>query len=237
MPPSELRKEAREALAGKWGKGVCIILAYALISFILELVMLAFQANQVVSLVLSLLVLIISVPLSYGLIVSFMKLKRGDSTSAFDFLEDGFKNFSRSWKLELWTFVKLLLPILCLIIVIALLVATFGTMYIVGNNLKIGIGIIISVLYLACVVYIVVRSLLYALAQFIAIDNPEMTAKECVLKSQELMTGNRGNLFLLALSFIGWIILCGFTLYIGLLWLIPYMQVATICFYDRLKSK
>ena len=28
MPASEIRKDAREALTGKWGKAVCIILVY-----------------------------------------------------------------------------------------------------------------------------------------------------------------------------------------------------------------
>ncbi len=237
MPPSEIRKEAREALAGNWGKGVCIVLAYGLISFIFEMILAAFKSNGLIVSILNLAISIVTVPISYGLLISFMKLKRGDNTSAFDFLEDGFKNFARSWKIELWTFVKLLLPILCLIVVYILMGAIFGVMYASSKNFEVGFAIIVAVLYLASIVYITARSLLYSLAQFIAIDNPEMTAKETVLKSQEMMTGNRGNLFLLMLSFIGWAFLCIFTLGIGVLWLTPYMQVATVCFYDRLKNK
>ena len=45
------------------------------------------------------------------------------------------------------------------------------------------------------------------------------------------MTGKRGKLFCLQLSFIGWAILAVFTLGIGYLWLIPYVQIAIIAFY------
>ena len=48
------------------------------------------------------------------------------------------------------------------------------------------------------------------------------------------MKGNRGNCFLLELSFIGWALLGVLTFGIGYLWLMPYMQIAMVCFYDRL---
>ena len=237
MPPSELRKEAREALAGKWGKGVCIILAYLLITFILGIVEGIFKQGSFLNFIVSIAVAIISIPLGFGLIVSFMKLKRGENTSAFDFLEDGFKNFAKAWKIQLWTLLKLLLPIICLIVLIVLMFSVFITTAISGENFNVAFAIVIAVLYIACIVYIIARSLLYVLAQYIAIDNPSLTAKECVLKSQEMMTGNRGNIFLLELSFIGWALLAVLTFGIGYLWLLPYMQIAFVCFYDRLKNK
>ena len=46
------------------------------------------------------------------------------------------------------------------------------------------------------------RSYYYALSYFIAFENPSMTSKECVLKSKELMIGNRGKLFCLQFSFL-----------------------------------
>ena len=61
--------------------------------------------------------------------------------------------------------------------------------------------------------------------------NSDLTAKEAVEKSQELMTGNRAKLFWLELSFIGWAILATIPFCIGYLWLLPYIQIATIAFY------
>lgn len=237
MPPSELRKEARESLTGNWKKGVCIVLAYFLITFALNLLKNAFTKGSYINLFIQIAITLITVPIAFGLISSFMKLKRGQKVSAFDFLEDGFKNFTKAWGIQLWTMVKLILPIICLIIVCILMISVFSVEYLAQENFNIPFAIVIAILYIACITYIVVRSLLFILAQHIAIDNPEMKAKDCVLKSQEMMKGNRGSLFLLELSFIGWSLLAVLTLGIGFLWLIPYMQVALVCFYDNVKNK
>jgi len=50
------------------------------------------------------------------------------------------------------------------------------------------------------------------------------------------MEGNRFRLFCLEFSFIGWSILCAFTLGIGNLWLTPYRQVATAAFYREVSG-
>jgi hypothetical protein len=39
------------------------------------------------------------------------------------------------------------------------------------------------------------------------------------------------------LSFIGWAFLSILVLGIGLLWLIPYMQISYMCFYEKLTKK
>ena len=50
------------------------------------------------------------------------------------------------------------------------------------------------------------------------------------------MSGNRLRLFCLQISFIGWEILCAFTLGIGSLWLNPYKQAATAAFYREISG-
>lgn len=47
------------------------------------------------------------------------------------------------------------------------------------------------------------------------------------------MDGYKWRYFLLNLSFIGWGILCIFTLGIGLLWLIPYINTSLAEFYRQ----
>ena len=66
---------------------------------------------------------------------------------------------------------------------------------------------------------------------------PELTGMQTASKSQELMKGHKGGYFILNLSFIGWAILSVLTLGIGFLWLLPYMQVSFVCFYDALVGK
>lgn len=252
MPPSEIRKDAREALRGKWGKAICIILVYLLVSYALS--------NIIGKLVIGLSLfishfidgflkgggiffcvlfclsysIITTVPISFGLIISFMKLKRGEKVKVFGFLEDGFSNFKKSIGIWAHTLLKLLLPIVCLILIIILMAILMGINAINGSaSVSIGLAILAVVLYIATLIYVVSRSFLYVIAYNISYDNPELSSKACVLKSEALMKGNRGNYFLLELSFIGWAILACITLGIGMLWLLPYMQVATVCFYER----
>ena len=232
MPPSELRKEAREALSGKWGKGICIILAYLLITFAIGFIEGLFENNSLLFLLIEITVLVITVPLSFGLTISFMKLKRNENVTAFGFLNDGFTNFSKSWGIAWHTFVRMLLPVIA-IFVVAILMSIL-TITSAKTPLLALAGV---ALYIATLIYTVSRSLLYVVAYPIGYDNPELSSKDCVKKSEELMKGNRGNYFLLELTFIGWAILGILTLGIGYLWLIPYMQVAMVCFYDRILSK
>jgi len=41
----------------------------------------------------------------------------------------------------------------------------------------------------------------------------------------------------LYLSFIGWAILCVFTLFIGFFWLGPYMQMTEVKFYEKIRAE
>lgn len=228
MAPSELRKMARESLKGNWGKGVCIILAYFLITFLIGFVMGFFEKNSFVYTLLYIAEIVITLPLSFGLIISFIKLKRNEQTSSFGFLSDGFSRFKRAWAVYFRTLVKLILPIICLILSVMLMV-----LLIMMTSKSWFFALIGVVLYIVTIVYVVSRSLLYSLAYFIAYDEPSLSSKECVEKSESLMLGNRGNYLLLELSFIGWAFLACLTFGIGFLWLIPYMQVSLVCFYEK----
>ena len=241
MPTSEIRKEAREDLKGKWGKGVCIVLAYTLISFIVGFVEGLVGEGTILYNIIDITYAIVSIPLSFGFLISFIKLKRNENVNAFGFLNDGFSRFGKSWGIWWHTFIRVLLPIICMLLLIVLFVAfsifsANSSINTISTSTTVIFAIIGISLYIAILVYAFSRSLLYVLAYNISYDNPEMSSKECVLKSAELMKGNRGNYLLLDLSFIGWIILAALSLYIGFLWLIPYMLVSMVCFYDKLAN-
>lgn len=71
---------------------------------------------------------------------------------------------------------------------------------------------------------------------FVLIDNPKMKLMECLRKSYNLMDGFKGELFMLELSFIGWVIVCVLTLGIGLLWYIPYHEITLGNFYMKIRE-
>jgi uncharacterized membrane protein len=82
----------------------------------------------------------------------------------------------------------------------------------------------------------IVKSLSYSMAFFILRDNPNIKATEAITRSRKMMKGNKWKLFCLCLSFIGWAILCIFSLGIGFLWLTPYITSSIANFYEGLKQ-
>ena len=82
----------------------------------------------------------------------------------------------------------------------------------------------------------IVKALAYAMTPFIVKDYPELSANQAINLSIKMMKGHKFDLFWLMLSFLGWIILCIFTLGIGSLWLMPYMQTTVAAFYQDVKN-
>lgn len=238
MSASEIRKLAREALAGKWGKAALVILVYGLITWTITFVL------NFIPFVGPIALLAIEIPMAFGLISTLMKLKRGEEVSYTGFLTDGFNNFASSWKVKLWTFVKMLAPIIVFIIAMFILVVGSGVTLVgvtAANSSAKGTGGIVTVIgiiaLIAASIWFAIKSYSYQIVSFILFDNPSMEAKAIVEKSEKLMQGNRWKLFCLQLSFIGWIILSGFTFGIGTLWVTPYLLIAEVAFYEALAGK
>lgn len=82
----------------------------------------------------------------------------------------------------------------------------------------------------------IIAAFRYSMAFYILADNPEIGVFEAIEESKRMTKGYKWQIFVLELSFIGWAILSVFTLYILLLWLVPYMLVTTSLFYLKLKE-
>lgn len=239
MEISVIKKNAREALANKWGKGALMIFIYALILFVEGLIKGIFEDESIIANIISIFTTIINVPLSFGITYSFIKLKRGEEIKSYDFVNSGFSNFKKAWKIVIRVVLKMIVPIILLWISTAMFMVTltqFSIRLLADNMLN---ESVYTLLVLGGVIIVIdcwlaARALLYSLTTYIAFDNPEMTELEIVNESAKMMKGNRLKLLLFLLSFIGWGVLCIFTLGIGYLWLIAYMQVAGACFYESL---
>ncbi|MEK4537972.1 DUF975 family protein [Peribacillus sp. FSL K6-1552] len=79
-----------------------------------------------------------------------------------------------------------------------------------------------------------IKSIAYSQTFFLLKDHPEYTVLEAITESRKRMKGLKWKYFLMHLSFIGWGILCIFTLGIGLLWLVPYAGTTMAAFYNEL---
>ena len=82
----------------------------------------------------------------------------------------------------------------------------------------------------------IIKAYAYSMTAYIAEDNPELGPKECIDQSKIMMQGHKMDLFLLDLSYIGWILLGFLSLGIGFLWISPWMEMAHIRFYEELKD-
>ena len=83
----------------------------------------------------------------------------------------------------------------------------------------------------------IVKGYAYTMTPYIMHEHPELSANECIDASKKMMKGHKWRLFLLDLSFIGWLLLCVLTLGILTLWVQPWMECSRISFYEQLKSR
>ncbi len=81
----------------------------------------------------------------------------------------------------------------------------------------------------------IIASFSYAMTFFIMADNPNLSANEAIKASKEMMRGHKTDLFLLELSFIGWILLSVLSFGIGFLWLGSYIYTANAIFYHEIR--
>lgn len=239
---SEFRAKAREKLSGKWGKSALIILVYYLVFFIINIITSFIGEESALSSIISLALFIIEIPLGFGLVFSLFKLYKGEDTTSFEFLNLGFSNFKRAWGITWQMFLKMLLPIVLMIISYILIIVSVSmsiySLFVSSSTSGTASSLLLigGILLVVSSIWSTILSYYYQLSYFITIDNPDLSSKEAVLKSRELMTNNRWNLFKLQFSFIGWIILSAFTFGIGLLWVAPYMLFSIISFYESLIS-
>ena len=84
----------------------------------------------------------------------------------------------------------------------------------------------------------IIKGYSYAMTPYIVNDlvesGQEVHYNEAITASRNLMRGHKWQLFVLRLSFFGWLFLSAFTLGIGYLWVVPYMEATEANFYRAL---
>ena len=268
MEARDFRKRAREKLKGKWSDAIVLTLVFVAFTAIVEWLGSLGENARLLSIaaMAGLFSMIVMPAIKYGLTYSYMKLKNGEKVHPFDFLNYGFSNFGRAWGVSWNIFLKLIWYFVAEVVAFCLIF--FSTLYnviasvvlynssIASVDSRIGLIILAVVGVIAIIVIAIlaaIKGLYYSLSTFIAIENPNMTTKQAVEKSREVMTGKRGKYFYLTLTFIGWGFLAGIVGGIsggilsfipvisniagsvGMLVLIPYIQISLLEFYDYYK--
>lgn len=222
MNSRDLRALARESLQGRWGKAAILTLIYWVITFGISFIL------GCIPIIGQIAYAVIAPVLSFGFLVSLIQLSRNENPGTIAFLNNGLPFLGKLWGIILHTFLKMILPIL--LIVAGAIILSVGT---ISESALSFIGFII---YLTGLVYMIIKSFSYVLTSYILNAEPTLTSKEIVEKSEILMKGNKWRYFCLGLSFIGWIILTSLTFGIGYFWLLPYIQIANLKFYEELDN-
>jgi uncharacterized membrane protein len=84
----------------------------------------------------------------------------------------------------------------------------------------------------------IIKTYAYSMAPYILADCPNVTATDALKLSRRMTSGNKGKLFVLDLSFIGWGLLSVLTF--GILFIVyvgPYLNAATAGFYTELREQ
>lgn len=267
LKATEIRKKARENLKGRWNAAILISFIYMVILALIEV--LTNESKEWISplyTIVSLASLAVIVPIGAGYLWTMMQYKRKKKVKLFGFLQEGFQSFKKIWKITFRILGKIL-PWLILLIVFAFaLVIGYMQLMISGFFIALQANetitytatiqtylclmIVGMIGYLAMLVAMVPKFLMYALSYFIANDQPKESAKFCVEKSEAMMRGNRWRLFCLYCSFFGWILVVSFiyslfvaaelpiainllAFCIGMAILMPYITESFVIFYEQ----
>lgn len=77
----------------------------------------------------------------------------------------------------------------------------------------------------------------FAMTYYILADNPEMKGGQALKASAKLMKGHLWEYLKMLLSFVPWIIFSMFTLYLALIWLVPYIETCMAVFYRNISGE
>jgi len=81
----------------------------------------------------------------------------------------------------------------------------------------------------------IILSLGWSQTYYIMHDDPDISAIDALKKSWAMMEGFKADYFVLALIYFLLIIASVFTLFIGLLWVMPFMSTIYAKYYDQIK--
>lgn len=82
----------------------------------------------------------------------------------------------------------------------------------------------------------IIKGIAYSMSYYIANDNKDLSASECIDRSKQMMDGYKWDYFCLMLSYTGWIILSVLTFGILFIWVLPRMEQAKYLFYLRISG-
>lgn len=228
---SELKCMAKGLLAGHYGLLIGAALLYGggslVITMVLELVFQSDHSFNILYFICSLIVSLLSTIFTIGYEKMILEISRGREARLGDLLY-GFSH--QPDRIILLTILLSLVSLACMLPG-SLLLAAGAIMKLIPLTL---VGILAL---LAGIVFLFILSFGYSMVFLLYLDNPEKGVIQLMRESRTLMKGNKGRYFYLQISFIGLMLLSILTCFIGLFWLVPYMEMTSVLFYRNLLNE
>ncbi len=232
----ELKNSARGSLLGHYGTVIAALLFSQLIVLLFNIPFNRMTQQGIYYMVPSrialgaagtIIVSLLSSLLEIGIARIHLQIARRQQTGLREIFY-GFQN--RPDKFLGYSALLMILSLLCLLpgIIVASLPAILPA---VSSTTALTLSVTGCILCVIGCIILIVLILAWALTPYLLLDYPGLRVQDAMKQSKKLMRGNKWRLFLLYLSFLGWLIFSVLTFGIGLLWIIPYITQTLVWFY------
>lgn len=237
---SQLRRQARFALEGRWGTFVLVTLLSSLIPLLLMapgygLQIGMPQLGDSVSSGWQLLVTLVLLPMTWSISVMYLRSRRGEQMEISNMF-DGFRRTNSIMMTGIFYYIQILLY---LIPVMVLLICTISLAIYFDSSNKIAVilcSIVGGTISLVAFAYYVAKVIALDMWTYILHDT-SLTSRDALRESERMMQGHKMRYFKLLLSFLPYILLIILTLGLASLFVSPYIQAAKAEFYEDLLAQ
>lgn len=226
---AQLKDKAKGYLTGHYGLLIGIILVTEVISSVLNwfVPLSTNTAGYILSAAITFLLSVFMGVFNVGTALVYLKFASGNTASLSDIFYGFFHQPEKALK------VSLVMNVLSLVLSLSYTVP-YRIYLMTGNQRYL---FMMFPCLAAVMLFYVPLSLCLSQCYFLMLDFPDKPAREILRASFHVMKGHKGRLFYIELSFLPLLLLGALSL-IGLLWIIPYMQMTYAAFYfDIMKQE
>ena len=236
---SQIREESRNALAGNYFLCFIVLVISSVLTTAADQILSFFAPLSgrqgfvfliIVNLILNYLVMILAKLFQAGQfflalnIARYMRVSAGDLFLAF--------RYDTSKAVRLCAFLAFIETICTAPLTISFSWLLYFGAFIPGSGVSVASSLLTGLGGIAGMIILeVLLAYPFSQALFLYIDHQEYSAGECLAKSRSLMSGKIIHFFLLHLSLAGYFALCVLSLGLGLIWVLPYLNVVKANYY------
>lgn len=226
---AQLKDKAKGYLTGHYGLLIGILIITELISSILDrfIPLSSNTVGYILSAAIAFLVSVFMGVFNVGAALVYLKFATGNTASLSDIFYGFFHHLEKALKISLVMNALSLILTLSYSVPYRIYLATGNRHYL----------FMMLPCLAAALLFYVPLSLCLSQCYFLMLDFPDKPASEILRASFRIMKGHKGRLFYIELSFLP-LLLLGAVSLIGMLWVIPYMQMTYAAFYfDIMKQE